>query len=214
MELGPKPGDDYRVMVLSVVGVAGLVRPPQGLAFCPGPTTQNVLLAGLFDPQERHAGKRCLLLRHADNVFFEVGTIIPGHAFEKVIEADGQQVRMELVLTSGHPKYRAELNRWARECDVFLICSQFEKVGVVDALRSTYEKLCQARNQETVPVVLVRTKSDLNLPFVEGGKVLKWAEQHGAGFVSTSAKTGRNVNKAFLMAAQMALQLRVPTPRR
>ncbi len=51
--------------------------------------------------------------------------------------------------------------------------------------------------------VLVRTMSDLNLPFPEAGRLLQWAQQRGVGFANVSAKTGRNVAALFALAARM-----------
>ncbi len=59
--------------------------------------------------------------------------------------------------------------------------------------------------RDNVSVILVRTMADLELPFVEREVVLKWVRKVGTGLVSTSSKTGLNVEEAFFMAVRLCV---------
>ncbi len=62
-----------------------------------------------------------------------------------------------------------------------------------------------ATRTDVVQAILVRTKADLNLPFVETKSVMKWVNTFNAALVSTSAKQLVNVDKVFYMAARLAV---------
>ena len=71
-----------------------------------------------------------------------------------------------------------------------------------------HDVLYRVRKSKDTPIILCRTKADLNLPFKDRQKVLTWAKCHNVPFLSTSSKTPTNVDLLFEIACRVALSKR------
>lgn len=117
---------------------------------------------------------------------------------------DGRQVRFDVLDAAGGVISDTRRD-WMRECDVIMMCSIFSEAGTMARISQKLKALVGPHFRDNVSVILVRTMADLELPFVEREVVLKWVRKVGTGLVSTSSKTGLNVEEAFFMAVRLCV---------
>ena len=94
---------------------------------------------------------------------------------------------------------------WSVDC--FVYCDTFEKGGEVQEMEqalSRCQKIKDVKDLSQLPVVLCRTKADLNLPFKDSRKVIGFAKANGYPLISCSAKTRTNVDLVFHTACRVA----------
>lgn len=101
-------------------------------------------------------------------------------------------------------------------CDATLVCSRaccivvvdtFTGTGRVKELKRSVETVIRlaTADQSDIPMLVVRTKSDLEEPFEDKKKMLQWCKKNKYPFISTSAKCNINVERAFKLATLMGL---------
>eukprot|EP00929_Paragymnodinium_shiwhaense_P002572 TRINITY_DN102866_c0_g1_i1.p1 TRINITY_DN102866_c0_g1~~TRINITY_DN102866_c0_g1_i1.p1 ORF type:complete len:586 (-),score=150.25 TRINITY_DN102866_c0_g1_i1:267-2024(-) len=156
-------------------------------------------------------GKSCLLTRFVQDFYsdFHVSTI--GVDFKTVITmVKGRLVKLQLWDTAGQERFSVVTGNYYRNSDGF--------VFVYDATsRASFDHVDQWLSQvqqhhecgPTTIKILVGNKSDMKgeLQVTEEEGRAK-AEQIGAYFIATSAKTASNVDMAFLTAAQNLVETR------
>ena len=94
-----------------------------------------------------------------------------------------------------------------RDADVLLYCDTFDRGNEIEEIQIVLKRCLDAKDLDSIseiPVVLCRTKGDLNLPFKDRQRVLRWAKFHNFPFISTSAKTPTNVDLVFETACRLA----------
>jgi small GTP-binding protein len=198
------------MVILCVVSTSpGFYRAPKTIkpipAHASGQVVKIALLSPILSPEQNEVGKSALVIRRVNNTFVELYDATIEDSYTQQIEIDGQAVVLTITDTAGQKEFAALRDVWMRGCDVLIVCSLFDRPGTLEVIESMYLECIRCRDVEKLPLVLVRTKSDLKLPFAEAGKVLRWCEKVGAGFVTTSSKTGQNELVPFEMAARMAL---------
>ena len=98
---------------------------------------------------------------------------------------------------------------------VFMLCSTFEDFDARQRLDEGLESFRQIVGKQELPdFIVVRTKSDLNLPFPDRDEVMKWCEQQNVPFFCTSAKHGTNVFESFTAAVIQQLNRKRKTKRK
>jgi hypothetical protein len=80
--------------------------------------------------------------------------------------------------------------------DFFLVCSLFNHVGLLEHIENWISYLCTpgVRRDRRFVIILVRMKSDLNLPTKDFKKIEAFCEKNNVPFVSCSSETGVNVD--------------------
>jgi hypothetical protein len=225
MHMDPGPDDDLRsAVVFSVlVSRSSFMRAPlemqpawQSYLTSRGRgtlATVTVCVTDTFDPNSFvRAGKSAIAARQSHNVFAsEHSTTVTG-SYQQAVQFDHRDLLLGVLDHRGGEDHFDWRRKCYREADAFLICGLFDRSGAVQAVDQIYRMIVDEkqdhyslRRTTRAPVILVRTQSDLNLPCPEAAKLLKWAEEHGSGFVSTSSKTGENVQEAFFFAIRLAL---------
>lgn len=113
-----------------------------------------------------------------------------------VQDAGGSQVEREV-----------QWARWLMGVDGVIVCDLFNSERVMEAL-DTFALMARSttRDGSLPPMVLCRTKCDLELPFPQRRAVLQWCRENGVPFVSTSARKGINVHLAFETLARLVAQ--------
>ncbi len=212
MGLKLKPFDNCRAAVARAV--ADTLRPD----FCYAPALAQCLeekvgvarvRVGVFGPcvpsRTVGVGKTALVVRFIQNHMIEEYEPTLEDSYARSMTVDKRAVIMDVLDTAGHEEYAALRDQWMRDSQAFLLCSPFEAPGSIKVLAAMYEQILKVKDVEAVPVVLVRTKADLQLPFADKTMVMQWIERFGAGLVSTSSKTGVNVDEAFKMLTRIAV---------
>ena len=156
-------------------------------------------------------GKSCLLTRFVSDVYsdFHVSTI--GVDYKTVVTmVKGKLVKLLLWDTAGQERFSVVTGNYYRNADGFVI--------VYDATnRTSFEHVDQWMNQikqhhecgpNTVKILCANKHDMVQEVVVSETEGKAKADQIGAMFVATSAKTSSNVDMAFLTGAQKLVDIR------
>ncbi|KAJ4458540.1 putative Ras-related protein RAB1BV [Paratrimastix pyriformis] len=149
-------------------------------------------------------GKTCLLLRFTENTYANTFIATIGIDFKvKTVDIDGKRVKLQIWDTAGQEQYRSIQKAYYRGAAGIML--------VYDStVRSSFESIdnwmqaIEEHASESVCKCIIANKSDLADSKVtpEEGKAL--AQRCHARFFQCSAKTGANVDEAFMDLARLA----------
>mmetsp|Transcript_77418 Transcript_77418/g.214045 ORF Transcript_77418/g.214045 Transcript_77418/m.214045 type:complete len:580 (+) Transcript_77418:85-1824(+) len=156
-------------------------------------------------------GKSCLLTRFVQDCYsdFHVSTI--GVDFKTVTTmVRGRLVKLQLWDTAGQERFSVVTGNYYRNSDGFVFVYDATNRASFDHIEQWLGQVQQHHEcGPTTIKILVGNKADMTNDLVvseEEGRAK--AEQIGAFFVATSAKTAANVDMAFLTAAQNLVETR------
>jgi len=156
-------------------------------------------------------GKSCLLTRFVNDYYsdFHVSTI--GVDFKTVVTmVKGRLVKLQLWDTAGQERFSVVTGNYYRNSDGFVFVYDATSRASFDHVEQWLSQVQQHHECGPSTIkILVGNKSDMvsELQVTEDEGRAK-AEQMGAFFIATSAKTAANVDMAFLTAAQNLVELR------
>eukprot|EP01113_Clastostelium_recurvatum_P000455 TRINITY_DN101_c0_g1_i2.p1 TRINITY_DN101_c0_g1~~TRINITY_DN101_c0_g1_i2.p1 ORF type:complete len:985 (+),score=334.30 TRINITY_DN101_c0_g1_i2:83-3037(+) len=149
-------------------------------------------------------GKSCALLRFADDSFFSesyISTI--GVDFKvRTVELNGYTVKLQIWDTTGQERFRTITSSYYRGAHAILLVYDITDTVSFNNIKQWLQEIdryaCENVNKR-----LLGNKCDM----VEKRTVLtetaqEFADHMGIPFMETSAKTGRNIQEAFLETAQ------------
>jgi len=101
--------------------------------------------------------------------------------------------------TAGQEEFSAMREQYMISGEGFLLVYSITDRDSFEAISAYHQQILRVKDTETVPILLVGNKSDLE----DGRRVAKnegrfISEELGCGFAETSAKLGINVNESFL----------------
>lgn len=147
-------------------------------------------------------GKSCLLLRFSDDSFTTSFITTIGIDFKiKTIELEGKRIKLQIWDTAGQERFRTITTAYYRGAmGILLVYDVTDEVSFQDI--HNWMKNIEQHASESVNKVLIGNKSDM-----DSGKVISTqmgqtlADNYDVRFFETSAKTGVNVNAAFIQIA-------------
>mmetsp|Transcript_19127 Transcript_19127/g.45041 ORF Transcript_19127/g.45041 Transcript_19127/m.45041 type:complete len:586 (-) Transcript_19127:82-1839(-) len=156
-------------------------------------------------------GKSCLLTRFVQDCYsdFHVSTI--GVDFKTVTTmVRGKLVKLQLWDTAGQERFSVVTGNYYRNSDGFVFVYDATNRASFDHIEQWLGQVQQHHEcGPTTIKILVGNKADMtNELVVSENEGRTKAEQLGAFFVATSAKTASNVDMAFLTAAQNLVETR------
>jgi Ras-related protein Rab-1A len=156
-------------------------------------------------------GKSCLLTRFVQDYYsdFHVSTI--GVDFKTVITmVKGRLVKLQLWDTAGQERFSVVTGNYYRNSDGFIFVYDATNRASFDHVEQWLSQVQQHHEcGPTTIKILVGNKTDMiNELVVSEDEARAKAEQMGAFFIATSAKTAANVDMAFLTAAQNLVETR------
>jgi small GTP-binding protein len=161
----------------------------------------KVVLAG-----ELGVGKTSIIRRYVHGVFEEnykasVGTRI----FSKELDVDSKRVTLSIFEIGSQEKFRFGEDILYEDSDgvviVFDITNE-KSFWVLDIWLSKVKSILG----DDVPLLLVGNKYDLNVfRRVQREEAVNYASNHGAEYLESSAKTGKNIIKLFYNLTQRIL---------
>jgi len=156
-------------------------------------------------------GKSCLLTRFVQDYYsdFHVSTI--GVDFKTVVTmVKGRLVKLQLWDTAGQERFSVVTGNYYRNSDGFIFVYDATSRASFDHVEQWLGQVQQHHEcGPTTIKILVGNKCDmLNELQVTEEEGRAKAEQMGAFFIATSAKTAANVDMAFLTAAQNLVEMR------
>ncbi|XP_060081767.1 ras-related protein Rab-37-like [Ylistrum balloti] len=149
-------------------------------------------------------GKTCLLVRFKDGAFLS-GSFISTVGIDfrnKVVDVDGTKVKLQIWDTAGQERFRSVTHAYYRDAHALLLLYDVTNKASFDNIRAWLGEINEYA-QEDVVIMLLGNKSDSAADRVirtEDGE--KLAKEYGVAFMETSAKTGMNVDLAFMAVAR------------
>ncbi|XP_053671256.1 ras-related protein Rab-4B [Anopheles nili] len=151
-------------------------------------------------------GKSCLLHQFIDNKFKEDRSHTIGVEFgSRIVTVGGKSIKLQIWDTAGQERFRSVTRSYYRGAAGALL--------VYDTTsRDSFNVLCNWLNDartlasQNICILLVGNKKDLEeereVTFLEGSN---FAQENELIFLETSAKTGENVEEAFLKCSKTIL---------
>uniref|UniRef100_A0A8C5R2T4 small monomeric GTPase n=1 Tax=Leptobrachium leishanense TaxID=445787 RepID=A0A8C5R2T4_9ANUR len=162
-------------------------------------TVSQVMLLG-----DSGVGKTCFLIQFKDRAFLS-GTFLATVGIDfrnKVVRVDGVNVKLQIWDTAGQERFRSVTHAYYREAQALLLLYDITNRTSFDNVRAWLTEVYENAHKDVV-IMLLGNKSD-----VTGSRVIRkedgesLAKEYGVPFMETSAKTGMNVELAFVAVAK------------
>ncbi|XP_051888951.1 LOW QUALITY PROTEIN: ras-related protein Rab-37-like [Pristis pectinata] len=161
--------------------------------------TYKVMLIG-----DSGVGKTCFLVQFKDHAFL-AGSYIATVGIDfrnKVVVVDGVKVKLQIWDTAGQERFRSVTHAYYRDAQALLLLYDITSKSSFDNIRAWLTEVHEYAQQDVV-IMLLGNKADITseraIKREEGEKL---AREYGVPFIETSAKTGINVELAFLAVAK------------
>ncbi|CAJ0578541.1 unnamed protein product, partial [Mesorhabditis spiculigera] len=144
-------------------------------------------------------GKSALTLQFMYDEFVEEYEPTKADSYRKKVVLDGEECSIDILDTAGQEDYSAIRDNYYRSGEGFLCVFSITDFDSFEATNEFREQILRVKNNNTsIPIVLVGNKVDLaNNRAVTVAQAKSRAEQWGARYVETSAKTYDNVDRIF-----------------
>ncbi|KAL1140687.1 hypothetical protein AAG570_000617 [Ranatra chinensis] len=150
-------------------------------------------------------GKTCILVRFRDNLFLS-GNFISTVGIDfrnKVVCVDDVKVKLQIWDTAGQERFRSVTHAYYRDAHALLLLYDVTNKTSFDNIRAWLGEIKEYA-QDDVVIMLLGNKSDCHnsdrTVRREDGERL--AREYNVAFMETSAKTGLNVELAFMAIAR------------
>jgi len=152
-------------------------------------------------------GKSCLLHQFTDHKFVADSPHTIGVEFgTRIIDVNQKKIKLQVWDTAGQERFRAVTRSYYRGAAGALLVYDITR-------RVTYNHLttwlADARNltHPNTVIMLIGNKRDVDVQRdVSYEEASKFAQENGVLFLESSAKTGENVEEAFLKTAKLIFQ--------
>ncbi|XP_076755533.1 ras-related protein Rab-37 isoform X3 [Xylocopa sonorina] len=168
------------------------------------PSEQGELFFKVMLLGDSGVGKTCLLTRFRD------GRFLPGNYIttvgidfrNKVVVVDDTPIKLQIWDTAGQERFRSVTHAYYRDAHGLLLLYDVTNKTSYDNIRAWLSEIREHANEDVV-IMLLGNKSDCGTERIvkrEDGERL--AQEYKVPFMETSAKTGLNVELAFLAVAR------------
>ncbi|KAK2857147.1 hypothetical protein Q5P01_005882 [Channa striata] len=143
-------------------------------------------------------GKSALTLQFMYDEFVEDYEPTKADSYRKKVVLDGEDVQIDILDTAGQEDYAAIRDNYFRSGEGFLLVFSITEHESFTATSEFREQILRVKEEETIPLLLVGNKSDLeDRRKVSAEEATAKASEWGVQYVETSAKTRANVDKVF-----------------
>ena len=167
----------------------------------------NKINAKILTLGETTVGKSSILNKFTDNVFTSTQLPTIGIDFKiKNIKIGELNIGLKIWDTAGQERYRNITKQYFKGADGILLVFDLTKRDTFDKINQWIEQLNNYTSTYEISIVLIGNKKDLpdrEISFEEGKKR---AKELNVEYFETSAKTGENINEAFMNLSQLILK--------
>ncbi|KAF8183062.1 P-loop containing nucleoside triphosphate hydrolase protein [Mycena galopus ATCC 62051] len=157
---------------------------------------------------EDGAGKTALAIRFTLSCFVESYDPLGEDNYRKHFMLDNRTCLLNIIDTAG----QEFPNKWVREGQGFLLVYSVASRSTFDRLEIFHEPLKRVKGEDAI-YILVGNKSEVeNERQVSEEEGAARARQWGCQFLEVSAKTGENVDQAFMDLVRALRAAREPAP--
>jgi len=159
-------------------------------------------------------GKSALTIQFIQGNFVEKYDPTIEDSYRKHVEVDGKACTLDILDTAGQEEYSAMRDQYMRTGQGFILVYSITDPSSFEDSQSIHDQLLRSKDAESVPLVLVGNKCDLeeerSVSKDEGNKL---AEKFGTycKFVEASAKAQINVEEAFYSIVRLIDKYNDPT---
>jgi Ras-related protein Rab-14 len=152
-------------------------------------------------------GKSCLLHQFTENKFVPDSPHTIGVEFgTRIVEVMGKKIKLQIWDTAGQERFRAVTRSYYRGAAGALLVYDITRRITYNHLTSWLTDARNLTNPNTV-IMLIGNKKDLDAQRdVTYEEAAQFAKENGLIFLESSAKTGENVEEAFLRTAKLIFQ--------
>eukprot|EP01012_Entosiphon_sulcatum_P031167 TRINITY_DN3892_c0_g1_i1.p1 TRINITY_DN3892_c0_g1~~TRINITY_DN3892_c0_g1_i1.p1 ORF type:complete len:210 (+),score=43.92 TRINITY_DN3892_c0_g1_i1:71-700(+) len=152
-------------------------------------------------------GKSCLLHQFTDHKFLPDSPHTIGVEFgTRVVEINAKNIKLQIWDTAGQERFRAVTRSYYRGAAGAVLVYDITRRSTYNHLASWLTDARNLTNPHTV-MMLVGNKVDLEAQReVSFEEASRFAQENGLFFLETSAKTGKNVEAAFLETAKQIFE--------
>ncbi|KYR01893.1 Rab GTPase [Tieghemostelium lacteum] len=152
-------------------------------------------------------GKSCLLHQFTENKFVPDSPHTIGVEFgTRIVDVNNKKIKLQIWDTAGQERFRAVTRSYYRGAAGALLVYDVTRRITYNHLTTWLTDARNLTNPNTV-IMLIGNKKDLegqrDVTYEEASA---FAKQNGLIFVESSAKTGENVEEAFLRTAKLIFQ--------
>uniref|UniRef100_A0A8D2LLC5 small monomeric GTPase n=1 Tax=Varanus komodoensis TaxID=61221 RepID=A0A8D2LLC5_VARKO len=148
-------------------------------------------------------GKTCLLVRFKDGAFL-AGSFISTVGIDfrnKVLNVDGVRVKLQIWDTAGQERFRSVTHAYYRDAHALLLLYDVTNRASFDNIQAWLTEIHEYAKQDVVLMLLGnKVSSPERVVRREDGE--KLAKEYGVPFMETSARSGLNVDLAFVAIAK------------
>ena len=167
----------------------------------------NDLKAKILTLGESTVGKTSILNKFTDNIFSNRQLPTIGIDFKiKNVKIGELNIELKIWDTAGQERYRNMTKQYFKGADGILLIFDLTKRDTFDKIYQWIEQLNDYSTTYDISIVLIGNKKDLpnrEISFEEGKMK---AKELNVEYFETSAKTGENINEAFMNLSQLILK--------
>uniref|UniRef100_K3WRR9 Uncharacterized protein n=1 Tax=Globisporangium ultimum (strain ATCC 200006 / CBS 805.95 / DAOM BR144) TaxID=431595 RepID=K3WRR9_GLOUD len=143
-------------------------------------------------------GKSALTIRLVTDNFLEDYDPTIEDSYRKQTVIDNQSALLDILDTAGQEEYTSMQDQWMREGKGFLLVYSVTSRSTFDDIAAFKDKILRAKDVDSVPIVLVGNKCDLESQRqVSKSEGEQLARRWGCAFMETSAKERINNEDCF-----------------
>eukprot|EP00371_Babesia_bovis_P003218 XP_001611865.1 Rab1a [Babesia bovis] len=148
-------------------------------------------------------GKSCVLLRFADDTFTDSYITTIGVDFRfRTIEVEGRRVKLQIWDTAGQERFRTITSAYYRGADAIIIVFDITDKLSFENVPSWLQEV-EKFAPDGIHKLLIGNKSDqAQARDVDPSEIQEFSELHSTPYVEISAKSGSNVEEAFVSVAR------------
>jgi len=147
-------------------------------------------------------GKSCLLLRFCEDSFTPSFITTIGIDFKvRTVDLDGKKIKLQIWDTAGQERFRTITTAYYRGAMGILLVYDMTDLNSFNNLRN-WMKNIEDHASPDVNIALVGNKSDMDSRAVKTAEAEALATELKVPFLEASAKSGKNVEEAFILLAR------------